>query len=300
MDVGFVGLGSMGQPMARNLLRAGHRVLAWNRSPARAEALAAEGAQVVRAPAEAARCGVVVSMVSDDAALEAVTSGADGVRAGLPRGGLHLSMSTVSPATTARLAHEHREEGQQLVAAPVFGRPDAAAAAKLFVLAAGPAEAIERARPLLEAMGQRVFPLGDDPAQASLVKLTGNFLITCVIEALSEACALVEKAGVEPGRLVEILTESLFAAPVYKGYGKTLVEERFSPPGFGLPLGAKDNRLLLQAAERHGVPMPLASLVRDRMLAALARGYGDLDWSVFGRLSREDAGLAQGPPARAG
>ncbi|BDG10213.1 NAD(P)-dependent oxidoreductase [Anaeromyxobacter paludicola] len=300
MDVGFVGLGAMGQGMARSLLRAGHRVSVWNRSPAKAEALAGEGAQAVRSPAEAARGGLAITMVADDAALEAVTSGEDGVRAGLPRGGLHLSMSTVSPATTARLAKAHAAAGQALLAAPVFGRPDAAAAAKLFVLAAGPADALERARPLLEAMGQRVFPLGDDPAHASLVKLTGNFLITTVIEALAEACALVEKGGIPPARLVEILTQSLFAAPVYQGYGKTLVEERFSPAGFALPLGAKDNRLLLQAAEAAGVPMPLASLVRDRMIAALARGWADLDWSSFGRLSREDAGLAKGPPARAG
>ncbi len=294
MEVGFVGLGSMGQPMARNLLRAGHRVRAWNRRRTRAEALAGEGAAVAATPAEAAQPGVVVTMVSDDRALDAVTFGPDGILTGLPRGGVHVSMSTVGTDTVERLSRAHDEAGRILVSAPVFGRPEAAAAAKLFIVAAGSEDAIARARPLLDSMGQRVFVLGVEPQHANLVKLAGNFLITAAIEAFAEAAAVVGKAGVDRARFLEVLVETLFGAPVYRNYGPIVLEERFSPPGFALPLGVKDNRLLLQAGERLAVPLPIASLVRDRMLAAMARGYGDLDWSAFARIAAEEAGTASG------
>lgn len=290
MRVGFVGLGGMGRAMARVLLEAGHEVVAWNRTRDRAEELRTEGASVVGTPAEAARAGIVISMLADDHALAAVTAGADGIRAGLPHGGLHVSMSTVSPETTEHLAREHAGAGQALVAAPVFGRPEAAAAAKLFVVVAGNAADVARCRPLLEVLGQRVFTLGEDPAQASLVKLAGNFMITAAIEAMAESLALVGKAGIDRAAYMEILTETLFAAPIYRTYGRTLLESRFTPPGFRLPLGVKDNRLFLQAGERHQVPLPLASLVRDRMLAALAHGYGEQDWSVFSRIAAQEAG----------
>jgi 3-hydroxyisobutyrate dehydrogenase-like beta-hydroxyacid dehydrogenase len=296
MRVGFVGLGGMGRAMAGVLLKKGHEVVAWNRTRERAEALRAEGATVAASAAEAAHAGVVLSMVSDDRAALEVVAGPEGIRAGLPAGGLHVSMSTLAPETTEELERVHRASGQALLAAPVFGRPDAAAASKLFVLAGGPKAEVSRALPVLEAMGQRVFPVGDRPAQASLVKLAGNFMLSVAIEALGEALALVGKAGIDRGTFVEILTETLFAAPAYRTYGRTLVESRFSPPGFRLPLGAKDNRLILQAGERHQVPLPLASLVRDRMLAALARGWGDLDWSVFTRIAEEEAGA----PGRGG
>jgi 3-hydroxyisobutyrate dehydrogenase-like beta-hydroxyacid dehydrogenase len=287
MRVGFVGLGAMGRGMAASLLRAGHEVIAWNRSPGRAEALRGEGAALAGTPAEAARAGLVFSMVSDDAAAIAVAEGPDGIVAGLPRGGVHLSASTLAPDTVDRLAAGHAAAGQALVATPVFGRPEAAAAAKLSVLAAGPAEAIARARPLLDALGPKLFVVGETPAQAALVKLTGNFLITAVIEGLAEALALTGKAGVPAEKLLEVLTGTLFGAPVYQTYGKLLAERRFTPPGFRLPLGLKDNRLVLQAGERHAVPLPLASLVRDRMLAALARGLGEQDWSAFARIALE-------------
>ena len=301
MDTGFVGLGGMGRPMARSLHAAGHGVRAWNRTRARAEELARDGdATVAATPADAARAGVVVTMVADDAALEQVTWGPEGVIAGLPKGGVHVSMSTVGLATIERLARAHAEAGQLLVAAPVFGRPEAAAARQLSVVAAGPDTAVARVRPLLEAMGQRVFALGAEPSHALAVKLAGNFLITAAIEALAEGMAVVAKAGVDRARLLEVLVETLFGAPVYRVYGQILVEERYAPPGFALPLGVKDNRLLLQAGERLAVPLPLASLVRDRMLAALARGYGDLDWSSFARVSAEDAGVARGPIPRGG
>ena len=290
MRVGFLGLGAMGRGMVGSLLRAGHEVTVWNRTLERAKPLRDQGASVAATPAEAARAGTVLTMLSDDRAVEAVEGGPDGIRAGLPAGGLHVSLSTLSPDTVARLAEEHAGAGQVLVAAPVFGRPDVAAAAKLNVVAAGPADAIERARPLLEAIGQRLFVVGSDPAQASLVKLAGNFMLTAAVEALAEAFALVGKAGLDRERFFEVMTETLFPAPVYQIYGRALLEARFSPPGFKLPLGAKDIRLCLHAGERHQVPLPLASLVRDRMLGALARGYGELDWAVFGHLAAEEAG----------
>ncbi len=299
MEIGFVGLGAMGLPMARNVLAAGHGVVAWNRTRAKAEALQRDGAKMAATASDAARAGVVLSMLADDRALDDVVSGREGILAGLPRGGVHVSMSTVGLDTIERLARSHRDAGVTLVAAPVFGRPDAAAARKLSVVAAGPADAVERVRPALDAIGQRVFVLGADPGQASVVKLAGNFLITAVIEGLAEAFALVGKAGADRARFLEVLVETLFGAPVYRTYGKIVLEERYAPPGFALPLGLKDNRLLLQAGERLAVPLPLASVVRDRMLAAMARGYADLDWSSFARIATDDARPAGARPAPA-
>ena len=290
MQIGFVGLGAMGRGMAAVLLRAGHELLVWNRSPGRADALIREGASLAATPAEAAGAGVVVSMLADDAAVTAVTEGQDGIRTGLPREGVHVSMSTLAPETVEALSREHAAAGQHLVSAPVFGRPDVAAEGQLSIVVAGPRRAVERVYELLETLSQRGFVLGEDAPQANLVKLAGNFMLTAAIEALAEALALVGKAGVDREAFVKILTESLFSAPAYRIYGRALLEGKFSPPGFRLPLGVKDNRLLLQAGERHHVPLPLASLVRDRMLAALARGYGELDWSVFARIAAEEAG----------
>jgi 3-hydroxyisobutyrate dehydrogenase-like beta-hydroxyacid dehydrogenase len=297
MDLGFVGLGAMGIGMARVLLRAGHRVTVWNRTRERAAPLEREGAKVATTPEEAARAGIVLSMVADDRAVEEVTTGRDGLLAGLPDGGVHVSMSTIGADTVEALARAH-DRGRRLVSAPVFGRPEAAAAAKLFVVAAGPADAVARVMPALQALGQRVFVLGEAPAEANIVKLAGNFLITAVIEGLAEAMAVAAKAGVDRARFLDVLVGSLFDAPIYRTYGKLVLEERFSPPGFSLPLGLKDNRLLLQAGERLAVPLPLASLVRDRMLAAIATGHGDEDWSSFARIALEEAGLSAPAPAR--
>ncbi len=294
MEVGFIGLGAMGQGMARSLLRAGHRVTVWNRTRERAEALAAEGAVVASTPAEAARAGIVITMLADDRSVEAVVFGPEGILAGLPRGGVHVSMSTIGVDTAERLAQRHEEASRQFVSAPVFGRPDAAAAARLSIVVAGPDLAVGTAMPLLHAMGQRLFVIGKEPAGANVVKLAGNFLITAAIEGLAEATTFVAKARVDRAQFLDVLLGTLFDAPVYRGYGKLLLEERFSPPGFALRLGLKDNRLLLQAGERLAVPLPLASLVHDRMLAALARGYGDQDWAAFARISAEEAGLASG------
>jgi 3-hydroxyisobutyrate dehydrogenase-like beta-hydroxyacid dehydrogenase len=293
MKAGFVGLGAMGQGMVRSLLRAGHEVTVWNRTRERADALAKDGATVAKTPAEAARAGVVFTMVSEDRALEAVVSGPEGILAGLPEGGVHVSASTIGIDTAEQLARAHEGAGRHLVSAPVFGRPDAAAAGKLVVVAAGPDAAIQAVTPLLQALGPKLFVLGKAPAQANVVKLAGNFLITVIIEGLAETMSFVAKAGVEKQQFLDVLLGSMFDAPVFRNYGKIVLEERFSPPGFALPLGVKDNRLLLAAGEKLAVPLPLASLVRDRMVTALARGWADQDWSSFARLSAEQAGLAR-------
>ena len=290
--VGFVGLGGMGRAMARNLVNAGHKVLVYNRTQERAETFAREGGSVAKTPAAAAAGGIVLTMLADDAAVEGVVNGDDGIAAGLPEGGIHVSMSTIGVACSARLAAAHAARGQHYVSAPVFGRPEAAAAAKLFIVNAGPAEALERVRPILEVLGQRIFPVGDTPEQANLVKLSGNFLITCVIESLAEVLSLVSKAGIERAAMLDILTSTLFSAPIYKTYGDIIVNGKFTPPGFALPLGLKDNRLLLQAAEKLDAPLPFASLIRDRFLTALATGHGEQDWSAFAEVVAEQAGSA--------
>lgn len=194
-------------------------------------------------------------------------------------------------ALSRRLRAAHEEKRQHYVAAPVFGRPEAAAAAKLFIVAAGPGAQIERCRPLFDAMGQKTFLAGEDAPGANLIKLIGNFLITTVIESLAESFALVRKAGLDANSFLEILTNSLFAAPIYRTYGGLIAADKFEPPGFKLPLGLKDNRLLLAAAEEAAVPMPMASLVRDRFLAAMAQGLGESDWSAIARMSAHEAGL---------
>jgi 3-hydroxyisobutyrate dehydrogenase-like beta-hydroxyacid dehydrogenase len=290
MDVGFIGLGSMGRGMARNLIKAGHRVSVYNRSPEPAKELAREGAMIAATPA-AVGGEVVVTMLSDDTALEAVMFGKTGLASAMRRKTVHLSMSTVSVALSERLTELHSKAGQGYVAAPVFGRPDAAAAAKLFIVAAGEAAAVEKAKPVMDAMGQRVFVVSEQPSHANLIKLTGNFLITCVIEGLAEGIALNAKAGVDPEKLYEVLTETLFAAPVYKNYGKIILEERYSPAGFKLPLGLKDTRLLLQSGDALSVPLPFAAIIRDRFLASVAQGDGDLDWAAIAKRAMQDAGV---------
>lgn len=292
MEIGFLGLGNMGRPMALNLVRAGHRVRVWNRSPGPAQALAGEGAEAVAAPADAFRGDIVVTMLADDAALRAVVleSGALG-RPEKP--GVHAGMSTISVALARELAEAHAAAGVPYVSAPVFGRPDAAAAAALNVVAAGDPASVERARPALEAMGRAIWPVGDDPVRANAVKLAGNFTLISAIEAMSEAVALVGGYGVEAGALVEILTGTLFAgSPVYKGYGGAIVAERFEPPAFGLALGAKDVRLALAAGEAARVPLPLASVLRDALIEAIAAGDGEKDLVALSRVARRRAGNA--------
>jgi 3-hydroxyisobutyrate dehydrogenase-like beta-hydroxyacid dehydrogenase len=290
MQVGFIGLGRMGSGMAANLLAAGHALTVYNRSQAKAEPLVRKGAHLAKTPGDAARGDVVVTMLADDRAVEAMVFGPDGILAALRPGAIHLSMSTISVALVERLVTAHREKGQELVSAPVFGRPDLAAAAKLFIVAAGKREAISRCQPLLDVLGQKSFLVSHEPPKANVVKLSGNFLIASVIEALGEAVALTSKAGIDRVQYIEILTNTLFGAPVYKTYGALIAEERYHPAGFKAELGYKDVQLALAAAKDLKVPMPLASLLSDRFLTLIASGGGGLDWSALALLAKRDAG----------
>jgi 3-hydroxyisobutyrate dehydrogenase-like beta-hydroxyacid dehydrogenase len=297
MKIGFVGLGSMGAAIAANLIESGHEVHVFNRTPARAERLREAGARIAASPAEAARSAdVVFTMVSDDAAHTAVTFGEAGIATTLKPGAVHVSMSTISVATAQDHATKYREAGLGFVSAPVFGRPDAAAARKLFIMAAGADEHLKIAVPLLETLGQSVGIVGSDPSQANLVKLIGNFMLSAIIETLGEACAVAGRAGIDPMHLVELLTSASFNAPPYKIYGPLIASQRFQPAGFALPLGQKDNRLMLEAAESLGVPLPLASLVHDRFLRLRSEGLGaESDWSAVALCALSDAGLSKQP-----
>jgi 3-hydroxyisobutyrate dehydrogenase-like beta-hydroxyacid dehydrogenase len=277
--------------MAANLVRAGHDVTVYNRSPAKAEALIALGAKAAASVVEACRGDAVITMLANDEAVESVVLGRDDILASLPAGALHVASITISIALSQRLSEEHAKAGHRFVAAPVFGRPDVAAAGQLYVVAAGEPAALEAAAPLLDAIGQKTFVLSETPKAANLVKLSGNFLIASMIEALGEALALVAKGGVDQRRYLEILTSTLFDAPVYKTYGGLIASGRFEPAGFAAPLGQKDIRLALAAAEDLRVPMPLASLLRDRFLTLIAHGGDNLDWSAIGRLPAMDAGM---------
>lgn len=292
MNVGFIGLGRMGIGMAANLLRAGHCVTVYNRTPGKAEPLIAQGAKAASRITDACRGEAVVTMLANDDAVADIVLGEDGVAACLSADALHVSSSTISVEMSERLAKAHAKAGQRFVAAPVFGRPDVAAAGRLFVLAAGERAAVAAADPLLEAIGQKTFVVSDTPKIANLVKLSGNFLIASVIEALGEAMALVGKGGVDRRQYVEILTSTLFGAPIYETYGGLIADEKFEPAGFAASLGEKDIRLTLAAAEELRVPLPLANLVHDRFLTLLAHGGDGLDWSAIGQLAAKDAGLA--------
>jgi len=292
MKIGFIGLGNMGSAMARNLIKAGHTLTVYNRTRSRAELFQSLGAKVAESPAAAASAAeALITMLADDHAVENVIFAPGNVLQALPAGAVHVSMSTISVALSRRLAEAHRERQQHYIAAPVFGRPDAAAAAKLFIVAAGPAEQVERCRPVFDTIGQKTFRAGEEAPAANVIKLTGNFLTTTVIESLAESFALVRKFRLDPNIFLEILTGSLFTAPVYRNYGSMIAADKFEPAGFKLPLGMKDNRLLLTAAEEAAVPMPMASLVHDRFLAALAQGLGDADWAAIARISYQNAGL---------
>ncbi len=292
MEIGFIGLGNMGRGMAANLLNAGHHVTVYNRSPAKAKDLAEQGAAIADTIAEACGGAVVFTMLADDQAVENVTFGDDGILGSLQPGATHVSSSTISVAMSQRLAAAHAEARQQYVAAPVFGRPEAAAAAKLFVVAAGAPDVLQPLVPLFDAIGQRTFVVSDQPQAANLVKLSGNFLIASAIESVGEAVALVAKAGVDRQQYVDILTSTLFAAPAYQTYGGLIARQEFEPAGFAATLGLKDVRLVLAAAEGLQVPLPVASLLRDRLLTLVATGGGHLDWSAVATLADRDAGNA--------
>jgi 3-hydroxyisobutyrate dehydrogenase-like beta-hydroxyacid dehydrogenase len=281
----------MGLPIARNLLKAGHELTVYSRTRSKAEALASAGAKVADSLTEASTAEVVMTMLADDQAVEQTTLGDGGILNTLASGGVHVSLSTISTALSRRLTVAHTARGQSFIASPVFGRPDAAAAARLVVVAAGPDEAVERVRPLLEGISRKLFVVGTEPYQANTFKLAGNFLISSMLETLSEAFLLIQKSGVEPAKFLEVLNGSLFQSPIYENYGKIIIAQKFSPPGFALHLGLKDVRLVLAAADEVAVPMPVASVIRDHYLSAVARGWGDMDWAALAKVVAEDAGL---------
>ena len=289
MKIGFVGLGQMGRGMAERLLERGHQLVVWNRTRAVADVFRARGATVAERADEALDAEVVITMLADDAALESVWI-APALIEKLPAAAVHLNMASVSLAMGQRLAALHRDCGAQYVSAPVFGRPGAALSGELDIVAAGPRRAIGRCVPLFEALGRRWFDLGEDAAQANIVKIARNFLLGTIIEGLGEAFALVQKSGVEPAKFLDIITSTSMNAPAYRNYGKLMIDKP-AQATFTLKLGLKDVELALQAGSQTGVPMPTAALIRDQHLAAIARGYGDRDWAALGNYIAESAGL---------
>jgi 3-hydroxyisobutyrate dehydrogenase-like beta-hydroxyacid dehydrogenase len=290
MKLGFIGLGRMGSAMAANLVKAGHDVTVYNRSPGKSSTLIELGAH--EAANIGGTCGgdAVITMLADDDAASGIAWGPGGLIDNLPKGAIHLSMSTISVALSKRLTEAHAQAGQRYVAAPVFGRPDMAAAAKLFIVAAGDPATVDACRPLFDALGQKTSTIGAEPSAANLVKLSANFLQAAVIEALGEAIALIGKAGIDRRAYVELLTSTIFTAPPYKIFGPLIADGSFGSAAFAAPLGYKDIRLGLAAAESLRVPMPLASLLHDRFLRLFAQGGDKLDWTAIGGLATQDAG----------
>ena len=290
MKVGFIGLGAMGSAMASNLLAAGHTLTVWNRSTAATEPLASLGAKVARTADRAAQGEVLCSMLANDQAVREVILDS-GLLDAMDRGTVHVNHATISVALAKELADEHAKRELEYVAAPVFGRPDIAAAGKLNILAAGKPAAIEKVRPLLEAMGSKVWPLGDAPERANVAKIAGNFMLASAIESMAEATALTRAYGVSAADFLEVMTNTLFAAPAYQGYGRLIAEQRFKPAGFPLPLGFKDVGLAQAAAESARVPLPFAGVLRDSLLQALATGDADRDWAALAEVAAQRAHL---------
>jgi 3-hydroxyisobutyrate dehydrogenase-like beta-hydroxyacid dehydrogenase len=294
-EIGFVGLGHMGRPMAANLAAAGRRVIAYVRRSDQLGELAGLGLSPTTDIGDLLDCDVVISMLPDDDAVSEVVFGGrddhlDGLAAGLMPGAIHLSMSTISTAAASVLAGEHARHGQGYVAAPVFGNPDAAKARQLFIVAAGAPTDIERCRPVLDSLGQRTFTVGSDPGDANLFKLLGNMMSATALEMLGEVVAVVRKRGLDPQPFIDIMTSAMFGGRAHRIYGDKISKQVYTP-GFVLPLVLKDVRLALAEAEKAGAPMPSVGVVRDRLISGIARGYGDLDWTALGLIAAEEAGL---------
>jgi len=280
MKIGFLGLGNMGSAMARRLIAAGHEVTVWNRNRAKAEALASEGASVAATPAEAAQGkDAVVSMLFNDAANEEVLLGPDGALSAMEPGTLHIACSTISVALSERLTREHEARNLQFVAAPVFGRPNIAAEGKLWIVAAGAEDAIAKARPVLEVMSRGITIAGPKPAQAHAIKVAGNFLITMMIQSLSEAFVFAKVSGIDPALLLETVNSALFQSPFYAAYGKVMLNPP-EQPGATIELGVKDLKLFLEAAEANKAWLTVADLMQDRFEEAIASGLGNADWAA--------------------
>ena len=290
MDIGFIGLGAMGTGIAENLLKAGHRVTAWNRSPGPLAALSAKGAIAARNPAETLKADVLFSMLASDTAIRDV--GLDGpLLDSAARGLTHVNLATISVGFAEELAAAHGARGLSYIAAPVFGRPPAAAAAQLVVTAAGETSALARVQPLFDSIGRRTVIVGEKPAQAALFKIAGNFLIASALDSMSEAFTLLQKGGVDAAQFLEFLTEALFAGPVYKNYGALVLDRKFEPPGFQLKLGLKDVKLAQDAAGRLNMALPIGDVLQNHLEQAVAMGLGDKDWTAVSAVIAKTAGL---------
>jgi len=290
--IGFIGLGNMGLPIAHNLLNAGYQLRVFNRTKEKGAPLAEQGAGLVESPNEVAeKGGVVFSMLADDDAVQCVSVKDTDFLKRLGPGGIHVSMSTISPETARQLAEQHSEHEVSYIGSPVVGRPDRAAAGKLFILLAGEHDPRERVLPMLQCIGERIFDFGESPWNSNVAKLALNFNIVAAIECMAESFTFAEKNGIRREQMAELLSETVFGCVVYKGYGPRVAHHDYEPAGFRLKLGWKDLRLALQTAQESATPMPIGSLVRDRMLSAMAKGRGDMDWSAIALGAAEDAGL---------
>ena len=290
MNIGFIGLGKMGKAIAGLLLSTGHKVTVWNRSPEAVQELVAKGAQAAAEPADLAKSDVLLSILANDAATRSVFVDQGVLEAAHP-GLIHINLATISVALAKELAELHRQRRVGYVAAPVFGRPDAAAAGKLNVVVAGDPATVAKVQPILDAIGQKTWPVGDNPENANVVKIAGNFMIASAIETMGEAVALTRSHGVKAGAFLDILTNTLFAAPAYKLYGGLIAAEKYQPAGFTAPLALKDVRLALAAADENNVPMPFANVLRDSLMELIATGGGDDDWVAMARVAARRAGL---------
>jgi 3-hydroxyisobutyrate dehydrogenase-like beta-hydroxyacid dehydrogenase len=290
MDIGFIGLGNMGKPMALNLLNSGHRLRVWNRSPAPAQELGARGAFAAASPSEAFQGDAVISILSDDETVHDIIVGQALAAAARPM--VHINMATISVNCARELTRLHAQKGIGYIAAPVLGRPEVAAAGKLEILAAGEAEMLDRVEPLFAAIGQRVWRFGDEPSRANAVKIAVNFALACAIEAMAEGAALVQAHGIERGGFLDMLTNTIFNTPVYKGYAGLIAERQYEPPKFKLTLGFKDVSLALKAGEDGKVPLPFGSVLRENFIDAIAHGYGGKDWSAVAEVAVRRAGLS--------
>lgn len=290
MKVGFIGLGRMGQAIASRILDAGHELVVYNRTRSKADALEKAGATVADSIGDAVKGrDLVITMLTDDAALKQVAE--SGLIANLKKGGIHAPMGTHSVTALTELDAAHKAAGQKLVACPVLGRPDAAAAGQLGLVPAGPSDAIAALKPIFDVVGRRAFTAGTNPAGASAVKLANNMVLGCAIEAMAEGFALTRKFGVEPAVFNEVLTDGLFAAPAYKVYGNIIAKQAYDQAGFTTRLGLKDANLMLAAGQAANVPLPSCNVYRDRLIGAIAHGEGDLDWSVMARDQARASGL---------
>lgn len=290
LKASFIGLGTMGSPMAFNLLKQGVELGVYNRSKEKTTPLVEGGAKLLDHPSEAFKhAPIVLSMVANDQALEAITEGADGLLESAYPGCIHVSLSTVAPATTHKLMLKHQEKGVHFIAAPVFGRPDAAARQELWICMAGDEAAKKKVEPLLNKIGKKIYDFGDKPAAVNAVKLAGNFMILSVIEMLSEAFAFAQKSDINPEQLHAFLTETLFPSPVFLNYGKILIQQKFSPAGFKLTLGLKDLNLFLNTANSLHVSTPFAQMLQKQLLASLDKGREEMDWSAISLLALEDS-----------